>query len=1123
VDFADPADWGKTFDQNRRVLISFLGKYAPTTGVNVKNGGKYYVWTYTIDFAISPRTRLYNVLINGERLEKPAGGHGFVGWRWEKLGCAQMNAGLNIVSLKPITSSLRSESILFTQDPDFDPNISVADDAARKPYKRAQEKLEFVLETDWDANPPAMLEALPSAKSVEIGNAALRISYAQKKSPSGKIFYERAAAVNSNGKWLKLPSYGGEYLFLQSGAENPEYDENFYWVSWNKPHARPQLVIDGVYKEIDTICLNPYGAGKTDVLRPVKVEKQGALALNLTFEDGTLAVLSLHKTLPIAKFTAQKKVQKDGYYSFGFIGFNEFDKSSFDRLLLPTLYQNRRTMETPKMVSNNFVSQPLALVSEDVGGVKVASALVADPKLLPFGEWSCGGGGVYGFSIANYKNGLQPAIFRPIFGGRDSQKKAGETLETSFYIITLAGDWKSALELADNDIFAGGAFREAYGTSFSDAIANIAAYLKNAEASAWSDVYKARTQVESKNTGTQSSPLAEIEAALLTDDEETYKNFALPTIEYSLSRKFCHFSPDEKGGLYNIKLDASGDFYASLNALLGGLNPWLKDFYIDENGAPMPYGKAYPHWLKSVIPDWSVLLGIYLADKDPAVLGAARAACDKWLEEYARTRNTAEPILGEFINFSLYPYWWYLPDMYEITGDKKYIDAAKEGAFYSLSSLWSFPMPPEGEVEIHKNDLAEGIYNFWWRGNEHFRLGRDENAKKLAAVFDEMKRAGQPLPLHKELYVLPQKKADAMKVSRIGLSIEQHSTFLSRATNFRNIDMPSWSPEMLKVAQYTGDDILMKFSRHSIIGRYANFLGYYVLDYTDVMHDPEYPYKGPDVTTFYYHHAPCHFAQSVDYLMAQIEAASANKIKFPHVRQQGYVWFTDRIFGLAGNVFDNENCRPLLNKGAVKTSSPKVSVLLARGDASLWIIVLNDANSATSFEISLDASAAVFKGADIAKAAILYDAAGKAAEGALDLSKPAKLDMAARSLIALKLEAAPAQKLGCGLKPLGKDARVTVKNAAAGFNDLCAYRIRGPFGKDSIFAFFTDGFTKKGAKVTFKLVSNGEAKTFEDAEYPFEFSVYPLKPDAAATLLIAIKESDGKETTLAPITFKGTL
>ncbi|MFR6034269.1 MAG: hypothetical protein ACLUKN_14510 [Bacilli bacterium] len=49
---------------------------------------------------------------------------------------------------------------------------------------------------------------------------------------------------------------------------------------------------------------------------------------------------------------------------------------------------------------------------------------------------------------------------------------------------------------------------------------------------------------------------------------------------------------------------------------------------------------------------------------------------------------------------------------------------------------------------------------------------------------------------------------------------------------------------------------------------------------------------------FYYHHAPCHFAQTADYLFTQIEVATSDNITFPYVRQQG-------MYGLRTGYLEN--------------------------------------------------------------------------------------------------------------------------------------------------------------------------------------------------------------------------
>ncbi len=1114
IDFTEPADWFRLFDLERRILMVQRSPNEPTTGVMADSGGEYSVWAYTVDFPkANPGTRCYQVKVNSVPLQNLAGKHGKEGWHWEYLGKTQLNKGMNIISVLARGGHARADSILFTQDDSFKPGQPEANGPSRKKLVRKQETLEVSVATDLDKVEP--LRDFPSGKKIGVQNKAIRVIFSEKKDASGASAYERSCEVFKDGKWLKLESFKDENLFMQYAKDDPEYDENYYFVSWKNPKNLPMLKVNSQWEPMGIMALNPYAAGDTEILRVKNVKRVDGATLSLTYSNGAEAQLTLLGDLPLAKFEIQKNAEKKGFYSFGMLGFNSKSKEEFSHLSLPTIFQNRRTMDTPKMVSNNFASQPLAIVEADDAGEQVSYGFVADPARLPFGEWSTGFGGVYAFSVASPKNRVQPAVFQPILGGRDSFKNEGEKISASWYMLAVAGEWTDALELANEKVFDGSRLREAYEVSFSDAIANIAAYLKNADASAWSGLYKARTQIEHRNTGTQANPLAEIEVALLTRDEEYYKNISLPTIENLLSRKHQHFCADDEKGLFERNIEFGNDVYASVDRLLGNKNEFLKNFYTDGKGRAKAFSELLPHWRKRLYPEWTVLLGIYLAQPSPELLERARAGCDEWLEKLDKVRDTAECDYKDFINQGCYPYWWYLPEMYEITKDKKYLKAAEDGAFYSMSSLWSFPTPPQGEVEIHKGGYAEGIYSFWWHGTKRFRLGRDENAQKLQNLLGaEIKSM-----VHKDLYVLPEKKVDAMKVSRIGLGIEQHTTFLSKDTNYRNIVMPSWAAEMLQVYKHTGRDILMKYSRHSIIGRFSNFIGYYVLDYTDVMHDPEYPYKGPDVTSFYYHHAPCHFAQSYDYLVTQFEMASKGKITFPYVRQQGYVWFTDRIFGLSGSVFGDADARLVVDKGAVRADSPKVSILTARTPEAVWVFALNDSAATREVKLDFNLESGLFKGVSAGAKASATDADSKKISEEFTAGDGVKISFGEMGFAAVKIPAPKLEK-AAEAPALGNDAYIHKERIAKGWGDMRAMRIRGPFGKDSIFVFLTYGFNKEGAKAVLNVKTASGEQRLERAMFPYEFSVYPLPQNEDVSFTLTFEEADGGKISTEAFTLK---
>ncbi len=1078
--FQFPADWTKGKHKQKTVLNAVDSSALPMTVIDVKTSGKFHVWASSPDFpADKPGSRTFSVIINDVVMPNPAGRHGKDDFYWEKLGEIDLVAGSQLIALKRLKSHPRCDAIFLSTDEKFDPNKNTA----RLRYKVEPTEIDVSYHTGFPEI--VALSTFKGAKNISIKNNDIEIIFTEKKNTNGKTYFERSVKFLKSSKPFIPESFKDEVLVL-TYSKDPKCSEKSYFVTWGASNAKASFNINGKDFSVPVAPTNPYAVGESKIYRPTQIKKLSANSCELFYEDGIIATLALKESGFEAFYNVKCKVQEEGYYSFAFLGFNTTEKNDFEALELPTLFQAKRTMQTPKMVSNNLTSQPLALINKKIGDKDFTYGVIADPKNLPF-DWSRGNSSIYGFTIASPQNTLQTGIFQPILGSINSFKKSGETLAASWYLLSIDGDWTDALQLANEKIFDASEMREAYEVSFSDAILNIATYLKNENASGWAADLKGRYNIEAENTATHASPLSELSVAILTDDEEYYKRIALPTIEFTLSRAGSHFTPgkgsrgswvsDESRKL-NVPGMWAADYYLSINTLLGGANPWVKDLITDSKGAIR---------VKSDSSAWATYLGMYLASNDKKYLEDAKTACDVYLKKaFDDNDDFNEPDLGKFINVSLYPYWWHLVDMYEITKDAKYLKYAQLGAFGTLSSLWSYPSLPKENVTIHKGNMLTSVGSIWWKGKEYFRLGRAQtdaviNALKAVDSIDKSSLGGKA--------ILPEKKVDPMKVSRIGLGIEQHTTYMHGTANSNNIVMPSWSAEMLKVYQYTKRDILMKYSRHSIIGRYSNFLGYYVRDFTDVMHNPNYPYEGPDITSFYYHHAPCHFGQSMDYLMTQIELASDNKIRFPYVRQQGYVWFVDRIFGLPGRIFDEIDVKPMLDKTAVRLNSVKASTLLGRSKNSIWAIILNDSASALDAEIMLDSTAKALKGAKIDEQITVYDASGKKLQNTFTFFGDKQIKIPPMGLIALKI---PAEDFEVKKQiPQIEGASHIVKNdLPKDWGQLHIFRIRSPFGKDSIFAIFTGGMDKI-ADVEMTVHSHSNLKLTKK-EYPFEFSIYPI-------------------------------
>ena len=1103
-DFQFSADWSRSalnpYMDQKGLYVRHSNSF-PMTVFNMQDAGEYILWASVADFKKdNPGSRTITVSVN----QKPigiAGKHGEDGFKWERLGSVFLDKGDNLISIKNNIACARADAFLFSKDKSFDPNKQNIDDAiSRKKYIVKPEIKKFLYSCDYPR--VGKLSDVDRACSFEISNGAIKIKYTQKMDSAGRLVFERSENLNKDGKWTGYRDFPDEVLMSFYSPKSEIYLSKYFF-KWNNTKEKMFVELNGKMAQIGTAKENPFLFGEMKMLRPVNIRKVSERELKLDYDDGIKAKISLDKKLPVARFDVSRIADKNGYFSFGFLGFNSVSKDGFNAVEMPTVYQERRTMSMPHLVPSSLLSHPLCMVEVPFNGISVSSGLVALPEKFTF-QWPHFSGSPYAFCLSTPDSKyVQSSIFSPVLGLKNSKRSSGEVLESSFFIISVASDWKDFLELVDTKIFDITRFREAYGTSFSDTICNIAEYLKNSEFSGWSKELKGRWNIEGQNVVTQSTPLTEISLSILTEDEDAYAKISLPTFEYLLSRRRSHYTPylmpghnyfDKNCTKLEIPSPAwHSDTYAGADWLLGGANLWIEDFFRECK-------IKINNWNRQ--PEWTADLGLYLARPNDELLKKVVSKADAWLENGFRSRSTADTNMDVFINVKLYPYWWYLPDLYEITGDRKYLEAAEEGAFHSMSSLMVYPLPPEGEVEIYKGNKVAAYTHNMWKGIVKDKVGREvQEAAKSMLMPDKERSYRGPF------FIMPQKKVDAFKVSRVGYGIEQHCTYVGGDRHVNNILMSSWAPEMLRVYGYTGKDVLMKMSRHSMIGRFANFFGYYQRDFQDATLDPLYPYRGPDITCLYYHHAPCQFAAALDYFMAQIEIASKGAIKFPYVRQQGYVWFIDRIFGRPGRVLFDNNCKPILSKNAARTDNPKVSVMLARADDGMWVLLYNDSQSASKTTLVLDASDKVMRGVLVDKPISIYDMSSRKI-GERKFHSDAVIDMKPLEMLALKIPAdySGGKPFSYSVNPVSDGHRV-FRNLPDGFGDLHVFRIRSPFGKDGIYIVSTGQY--HGARCSMNISIPGLGVETSRREYPYEVSVYPVGQESKQSVKIELVK-DGK-------------
>jgi hypothetical protein len=310
--------------------------------------------------------------------------------------------------------------------------------------------------------------------------------------------------------------------------------------------------------------------------------------------------------------------------------------------------------------------------------------------------------------------------------------------------------------------------------------------------------------------GKHAAPLALLSAATVTRSEAFWEKRALPAIEFLLSRKrsdILQSGISRDGQPVRNQLHVPTEFYGTtswegVSRLTRGLNPWVSEYALPEGRV------AYAQLYNTSWP-WTDRLAGYRINPEAVPLREVTANADVWLAKEVYARQTKPVDFSFFYNIHFYPYWWDLIDLYEATRDKRYLDAAEEGAFHTLAGLWSHPRIPAGEVTVHPGGSQVTYHPVWHKNDQLFRLGWPRQTNDT-----------------------PEHTVPAWQVSPVGLGLEQPSTYTCFRGAMNNIMQSTWAPHLLRVFRHTNRELYRTFARDSIIGRFANYPGYYLTCFT---------------------------------------------------------------------------------------------------------------------------------------------------------------------------------------------------------------------------------------------------------------------------------------------------
>ena len=1061
----------------RKIARVFSGKSAVAdalTVIDVENSGSYSVWVNCPDYPQDrPGTRLFKLSVNEEEL--PAlGKHGREGYYWEKAGVVKIGKGQNVLKLKDLNSFGRCDAILLSSAEGFDPNnieLSTLQKNTVMP----------VFMNTVTLRPPSSTPSVITAASVTVSKIIgenIQLRFVQDALSSNKKIVAKTD-IKKNGEWINMNPYGEDHKIYVISADDPQLSYGTFFPSWNNTKGSSLINVEGKsYRVVDADnLLNPFFSGTVHEAIAIAAKNLNSNTIEVSYQTATglkfTGIWSINKNTNHILIKLNCKAPKAGYYSFGVAAFQSLPADKVTNVEMPPMFQYKRLSPQPKMLTSAMMPQPLAIVETNLPSGQFSSFVAPDVNALPADDWGTGLLAPYGFTLRNETNDVQPVIFSPVLGLNNSKFKAGETIERSFVIGAVAAGWTSAMEYISNNIYQVKDYRQ-QKTALTDAAFNMIDLMKNAESSGWDASLKGFYDIEgdpkTAPTVVHCSPLTMISAAVLTKDEDFYITRALPTIEYTLSRSGFRWATDLVPTSFNttrktLMLNPYASqfttaYYEGLNSLLGEANPWISDIAMPENNIRKTTGYAVE------VHPWPQLLAAYRLTKDKKWLDLAKIGADNYMARQIYS-NTPTPLSkGPFYNASFYGNWWEFLDLYETTKEDKYLKAAETSAFHTIAGIRSFPFVKDTVQTIHPKNQFEGSTRMWWKGKGLYRLG-------FPRVAGDAREKQVPQSL----------------VSPVGLGFEQPETYFDPGKTVRPVFMSSWAPNLLRLYQYTKRDLFNTYARNAVIGRFANYPGYYATGFTDITLSKDFPYKGPDVSSIYYHHIPPHLSFTLDYLITETVERSKGKVSFPYGKQDAFVWFDNRVYGAGkGTVYDDKDVQLWMKKDLIRLNTPEVNYVTGISKDRFWVLLSGESNQILPVAVTIGKEAGIVAGANASvytgtksKSSIV-----KTTDNKITVQLPAKGFTAISFPIISKATKSVIAPVKDGMKVL---------EAGAPWGKVFTFRIRSPFGWDSIYGF-AETAPIQGATVS--IVCKGE--TITKSAYPFEWSIIKIDPKETVEL-----------------------
>ena len=958
-------------------LLQSIARDKPAKGSYDVPNGTYYIYVHSYDNSTYlTATRQFYLKINGKtyyKLEnaldgdttgrsKYFGSHQYPGniggtqdnstdvWAWEKL-YAPITITDGKLDLELVAKEVfaRTDAILITNDP-FITTETVAREAVCATKFPSLSPYDDKIDYPSDYQKPHETVADTAVLTNNNTTVAFRLG----KLSDGNVSVQRQILVKN----VETVPYtdGIGFMVIRADSTTKKMPENYYPTFYTKYMANDE--------EITVNTNNIFKAGKPEWLIPTTLEQIDAKTVKMT-ATGEMADATAIWTLGDNDFEPKVKVsitvKSDGEYSFGFFNTTtEQKRRNVGYILNPFRWQESRLPKEGTLISEAFSTtnhtqmtyKQNNLGQEITVGVAVDEESVSrdengkrrwlhnivnyertdnngEDYVIDYSDDQSG----FGLNTTGNNSGVLPAVFAPLMGAENSTFSANDTYTFTYRplsTVSTAGEnqgWYDCYSHVAKDLRGVYDYRDNYFASMTDTVFNLIDLIKDDDASGWSDEMLAHYNIEDTHWATTSNGLVYLQNYLLTEDKDFLMERALPSLAFLLTRDSAHINRE-----YSYREQTEGPINKELifTNISQGNSTYEGAYQMSRGQLPVFRNIAKQRNMNTGVESGGYSLknpseGLWfdIANGNSS-LSTAISYADKYVDtrSFASVSNNVDE--EAFINISYNPHFQSQLDVYEATGDEKYLEGAIESARRFLPALRVIDMPQD-KNEMYSVD-TDLLYNefklwnkgtWWWKDGEGYRRGATTKViEDLTNSTNYVRRVTTGVA--DDAFKPDDTEFPFWVASRVGLSLEQFSTCHQRNAS---IFMSTWAGDVLRLGYLSDDQLMMDLARSSLVGRSSSYPGYYIYAYDDTYGYKEYPISGFDYTSFYFHHIPVFLSAVEDYLFSNAWVKSDGKVDFPSVRSQGYAWFNNRQYGAEpGTIYNEKNMWPWLKKGAVTIS-----------------------------------------------------------------------------------------------------------------------------------------------------------------------------------------------------------